>query len=335
MIGCPRFDCFLSDENGNALCPYDPGAINYTDLCPPNPYPNKQVVLLSGKVVTDTVTSVLINGNITISANGDKIIKTVPFSTINCIQLPFQTCDRVKFLTKYFYCKAVPFQTPHGVIADEVKVNIYIETVAFAENAEKCEKDAGLRCVTFQSCISMYCNIDTLGAEIYQYNARSDGRKRIYTNEDELTQYGNKGLLSKDTVSLNNLFVNGVIQPKTNYDLGEGYLKFETEDLPEEGAPISVLFLTLKNHKNYKMIVENNFYVAVSDGLKKKYTNSDALTEYGDKGIPSPRDVSYFNLYVNGVLQPQPTYVVSEGLLQITEAPKKGETIILEAMVIK
>ena len=58
-----------------------------------------------------------------------------------------------------------------------------------------------------------------LHADTYQYNALSDGVKRIYTNNDELTQYGDKGILDPNDVSSFGLFINGVLQPKVNYEI--------------------------------------------------------------------------------------------------------------------
>jgi hypothetical protein len=62
-----------------------------------------------------------------------------------------------------------------------------------------------------------------LKAQIYQYNALSDGKKRIYTNQDELKEYGDMGILSPDATSYYNLFVNGVLQPKTNYKIKKDF----------------------------------------------------------------------------------------------------------------
>ncbi|HMM32866.1 MAG TPA: DUF4183 domain-containing protein, partial [Clostridia bacterium] len=63
--------------------------------------------------------------------------------------------------------------------------------------------------------------------------------------------------------------------------------------------------------------------------------NEDALTEYGDKGIPSLCDVSFVNLYVNGVLQPAPVYRMEKGLLDLSSAPEAGQYVILESVIIK
>ena len=33
-----------------------------------------------------------------------------------------------------------------------------------------------------------------LKADVYHYNALSDGKKKIYTNDDELIKYGKRGI---------------------------------------------------------------------------------------------------------------------------------------------
>jgi hypothetical protein len=85
-----------------------------------------------------------------------------------------------------------------------------------------------------------------LKADVYQYNAFSNGEKRIFTNEDELTQYGNRGILDPNDVSYFNLFINGVLQPKINYEIEKGLLLLKTKDIPLEGSSILIVFVTFK-----------------------------------------------------------------------------------------
>ena len=63
-----------------------------------------------------------------------------------------------------------------------------------------------------------------LHADVYQYNTLSDGIKKIYTSNDELKEYGSRGILNPDTVSYYNLFINGVLQPKINYEIQKDLL---------------------------------------------------------------------------------------------------------------
>ncbi|AEH48084.1 MULTISPECIES: DUF4183 domain-containing protein [Anoxybacillaceae] len=85
-----------------------------------------------------------------------------------------------------------------------------------------------------------------LQVDTYQYNAISDGVKTVYTNEDELKEYGNRGILDPKQVSFINLFINGVLQPETLYEVQEGRLTLKTADVPTKGAPIVLQFITIK-----------------------------------------------------------------------------------------
>ncbi|MEK3907814.1 DUF4183 domain-containing protein [Oceanobacillus profundus] len=81
--------------------------------------------------------------------------------------------------------------------------------------------------------------------DTYQYNALSDGKSLLYTNKDELKQYGNRGILDPMKVSYVNLFINGVLQPPVTYEIKEGILQLKTSDVPPEGAPINLQFITI------------------------------------------------------------------------------------------
>ncbi|PHG57701.1 hypothetical protein COI59_29365 [Bacillus toyonensis] len=47
------------------------------------------------------------------------------------------------------------------------------------------------------------------------------------------------------------------------------------------------------------------------------YADADRLTEYNSSNILSPTEVSYFNLFINGVVQPFSTYTVEAGKLTL------------------
>jgi hypothetical protein len=82
-------------------------------------------------------------------------------------------------------------------------------------------------------------------ADTYQYNALSDGVRSIYTNEDEIKEYGNQGILDPKSVSYINLFINGVLQPPNTYEVKTGYLRLKTNDLPPKNAPLNLQFITI------------------------------------------------------------------------------------------
>ncbi|KHF40456.1 DUF4183 domain-containing protein [Halalkalibacter okhensis] len=81
--------------------------------------------------------------------------------------------------------------------------------------------------------------------DTYQYNALSDGISAVYTNDDELKDYGERGILDPKTVSYTNLFINGVLQPPSTYEVVKGYLRLKTEDIPIKNTPINLQFVTI------------------------------------------------------------------------------------------
>jgi hypothetical protein len=278
----------------------------------------------------------------------------IPFNIIRSIYIYAPKGTNLNFTVNKFYCCAVPDFTEGKTTFDKIKICISIDT-AVASKAKVSiivpETDTSLTvknkiCIDVnriydsgifnsETCFS-YMNM-LIEAEVYQYNTLSDGIKRIYTNEDELTEYGDKGILSPNNVSFYNLFINGVLQPKKNYLITKGLLKLTTKDIAPKGEPIIIVFVTYKISKSKIMDATDNQYNTVSDGVKRTFTNDDELKKYGDKGIPAPYEVSYFNLYINGVLQPKTNYVITKGLLELTTTniPQKGVLIILESIIIK
>ncbi|MFJ7513185.1 DUF4183 domain-containing protein, partial [Peribacillus simplex] len=81
--------------------------------------------------------------------------------------------------------------------------------------------------------------------------------------------------------------------------------------------------------------VTNLLYFTFSENQKLVYTNADGLPQYGTTQILSPNDVSYINLFINGIIQPQTTYKVEEGKLTLLDgAPQDGVSIILQFIII-
>ncbi|UOY92148.1 DUF4183 domain-containing protein [Ectobacillus sp. JY-23] len=70
-------------------------------------------------------------------------------------------------------------------------------------------------------------------------------------------------------------------------------------------------------------------YYTYSDGQKRVYTDCDGVTE---QRIYDPREVSYLNVFINGVLQPACNYRVEKGrlLLCTEDIPVRGVPIILQ-----
>ena len=79
----------------------------------------------------------------------------------------------------------------------------------------------------------------------------------------------------------------------------------------------------------------SEFYT-VSDGRKKIYTDSDCIQNIGEQTIKNPSDVSFMNLFINGVLQPKVNYEIKKGeiILKTIDVPIKGSPIILQMITI-
>jgi len=84
-----------------------------------------------------------------------------------------------------------------------------------------------------------------LKGESLQYVTFSDGIKRIYTNKDGSTEYGNVGILDPNSVSYTNLFINGMLQPPVLYRVKRGVLVLTTKDVPNQGVPIILQFIKI------------------------------------------------------------------------------------------
>lgn len=153
----------------------------------------------------------------------------------------------------------------------------------------------------------------------YQYNTVSNGIKKEFTNTDELLIYGDYGIPDPNDVSFFNLFINGVLQPETNYYVEPGLLTLTTAEPPKENAPIILEYLVIKDEDNRLIKAETYQYNTLSNG-GKTYTDADELPAYGDRGIPDPDQASYNNLFVNGVIQPSINYAIEPGVLTLTTA---------------
>jgi len=170
-----------------------------------------------------------------------------------------------------------------------------------------------------------------LKGENHQYNTVSDGIKKVYTNYDEIAIYGNLGIPNPNEVSFLNLFVNGVLQPRSNYSVEEGAISLLTDDVPIKGVPIILEYFKIYNKDNQMLEADIYQYNTISKG-KKVYTDDDELIEYGDQGILDPKETSYMNLFINGVIQPKVNYSVKEGSLELLSEPLpiEGSPIILQ-----
>jgi len=74
--------------------------------------------------------------------------------------------------------------------------------------------------------------------DVFEFYTISDGYCRIFKEEDGINGLGNQVILDPLMVSYMNLFINGVLQPKENYDVRSGMIKLNTEDVPPKGVPV-------------------------------------------------------------------------------------------------
>jgi hypothetical protein len=75
-------------------------------------------------------------------------------------------------------------------------------------------------------------------------------------------------------------------------------------------------------------------YITSSDGKKLEYTSSDASPESETTQILSPSEVSYINLFINGMIQPQSNYIVEKGKLILNELLEEKTPIVLQFIII-
>ncbi len=165
----------------------------------------------------------------------------------------------------------------------------------------------------------------------YQYNTISDGLKTSFTNDDELTIYGNKGIPNPAEVSFFNLYVNGILQPPINYTVAEGLLTLTVDSPPKTGALI-ILESLIINDKNKALLNAEIYQYNTLAGEERVYTNADEITMYGQKGILDPQQTSYQQLFINGVVQPKRNYTLKKGLLTLEVAylPRPGVPISIQ-----
>lgn len=351
---CPLVFCHLTDKNGNVIDPCQPGAIVISEHSCPKKRATIKVKSPTGDVLTKQLVAISIKGFVAVCSEAGILSAPLPFCIIKYLFLFAPIGTDLCFTLNCFQCRAVPIFSKGESRANNIKITILIDTTVFSKAktclkvpiVDSCNEICDQICISAdriydsarfccKACL-LHSNI-LRHAEIYQYNAISSGNQRVYTNADELTEYGHRGILSPDEVSYYNLFVNGVLQPKINYALAKGRLELMTTDLPLPGQAVMITFVTFKNQQDDILPVTSLLYNTVSDGVKRVFTNDDALIEYGCDGIPDPCKVSYNNLYVNGVLQPKTNYTVEKGILTlITEdIPLKGQMITLESLIIK
>ncbi|SMC78866.1 protein of unknown function [Papillibacter cinnamivorans DSM 12816] len=345
MSGCnlPLTFCLFTDQNGKLADPRD--AISYVPLCSPRKCPD------AGAGPGKKLFAVSVRGYVVVYVQGMEFSPPIPFHVTSrvCLFAPPGARPDFSAMRLQCWCSTV---TVNG---ETVGVDVGIRILSAARSCA--DEDVLVRaadggypggeeiCIWVKRVFDAVCFESLTGvtydlllpAQAVQYCARSDGAKMHYTDADELTEYGNTGILSPTAVSYYNLYSNGMLQPAVNYEITEGNLQFLTSDTPPDGQTVILSFVTFGKNHGREVQVINEQYVALAAPGKRIFTDADELVQYGHGGIPSPDGVSYFNLFINGALQPEANYQVTEGTLEITasDLPPTGAIIILESLVIR
>lgn len=333
----PILLCRLCDQSGKILNAYDRNAIRFNELTTPETRERGRSFCLGRSVELSTVV-ISVEGYVAVSLDGRNLSAPIPFRIIQRIWIDAPKDADIEFTVNNFICQAI------FASALNLKIGIYIETLVRSRvELDPCDEQSGMlscrhKTIDAVKMLSRTCllyGISHIKAEESAYNALSDGIKRVYTDADDMKEYGGNGILSPSEVSYYNLYVNGVLQPKVDYIMTRGRLEFVTANLPAKGETILLRYVTYKSRE--KVFVTDYQYFATSDGQKRVYTNADEIREYGDHGIPGPDEVSYYNLFINGVLQPRENYRVEKGQLELKtcDVPQKGQAVILESVIIK
>ncbi|MBK3494479.1 DUF4183 domain-containing protein [Viridibacillus sp. YIM B01967] len=85
---------------------------------------------------------------------------------------------------------------------------------------------------------TVFCIKEPREVSITEFYTVSDGKKKIYTLNDCIKHAGEQKIKSTTEVSFMNLFVNGVLQPKVNYEVEEERIILKTIDAPIKDSPI-------------------------------------------------------------------------------------------------
>lgn len=330
-----KYSCYLSDQEGHALCPNQYGAINYREMSILGEH-DGQLVHAVGACSGLQIFFVCMRGYITILNGDGRFVKTVSFRQVQRVLLPSSPVGRLAFETTHFCCNVfITGQCDGGNLA---KIVVYLQTAVKYKAAQMACCDCTccpiLQTLVFSTCINVECSLLLRCSDLCQYIALGNGDQKIFTNANKLEEYGSSDILAPDSVSYYSLYVNGLLQPKATYELSGGHLRFLTEDAPAAGDPITIVFVAVEGKHDTVLHAINQCYVTASDGIKKRYTNADAWPSYSDTEIPDPQKVSYWNLFVNGVLQPKATYRLEAGVLELCEAPTKGQIILIESVTV-
>ncbi|MFV0517418.1 MAG: DUF4183 domain-containing protein [Aminipila sp.] len=350
----PNITCCLTDKNGTILNPISPGAITYTQ--------QKNTLLNSPSKYTSSKScneyhfhrvSVCIQGYVSLFFQGKTFSPPIEFCITRELLLPEGKNTLQYFWTTNFCCHIIPIYFGNKKVIEKAKIFIDIcSSVMSCHNillklpptnqpvtesmAEYIYAEKVIRMAEFESDTVVEYN-RILNADTHFYVARANGIKNEYKNEDALPEYLSGNILALEDISYCHLFVNGVLQPKCNYDIQEGILRFNTLDVPPDNSFIVIKFVTFKDDLGNVFPAETYYYVARSNGTQRLFTNADSIPIYTNNGIPSLSAVSFHSFYINGVLQPKINYEIHDGEIEILsqDVPNNGVLLMLESIILK
>jgi hypothetical protein len=331
--------CVLCDKSGNIVDPGTPGTVSYRVI-------SQRTVREDN--LPETEIFVQLTGHIRLISQYFSS-PPIPFRVSGFFNLLTPRGSDIHYALKAFRCKAKIKQRRY-------RVDLSIDSLSWSSapadlvvpaqslSSETFPSKPGpfqATCLRVERVFDMICfrakavvSVETclLYARVYQYSALARDGQWVFTDGDELTQYGNRGILDPQQVSFQQLFINGVLQPPINYILEKGKLTLTTQDSPLTGAPVILRYFTLTDSNGAVIKAETAQYLALAQGGKREYTDADKLLNYNSSDILNPRAVSYINLYINGALQPPVNYTVERGKLTLNTAdlPPPGAPIILE-----
>lgn len=304
-----KIPCMLSDSNGTILDSCSSDAIRYTQH-------HNQL----GPIVE-------VSGNI-VPIIGNKTAAPSPFSFFKLISIPILNYDSLEFKTLGVKLFACMHQLHDPIIEIFIRLKVLVTT--------QCCKF----CCKLVFCEKFIYNPLQIKAKIKQYNARGDGIKKIFYDSDELECYGQSGIPSPSNVSFFNLYVNGALQPKQYFNVSAGRLEILTQDAPPKDSIVTLACINLYTGDEFceetePLYARNLHFFAFGNG-KRIFTESDSVPNAGVNYIPDVSEVSYFNLYVNGVLQPQVTYRLGRGFIELltSDIPSVDEFLVLESVIV-
>ncbi|SFX21955.1 protein of unknown function [Thermoactinomyces sp. DSM 45891] len=78
-------------------------------------------------------------------------------------------------------------------------------------------------------------------------------------------------------------------------------------------------------------------FYAISDGEKRIYTYNDGVEGYRRSLLLNPNNMTYINLFINGILQPESHFRIKKGklLLNVDPIPDAGVPIIVQFIQIR